>query len=275
MPQEGEPVVEKRVNSCFIGTDLEEKLQREGIRSLAICGLTTDHCVSTTARMAGNLGFATYVISDACATFDRQGPDGKVFPAEEVHEVALASLHGEFATVMSSSEVSGWVRQEAGAVRSSFLSVVDELVASDAPDEEVLEEVMRIVHNAHPLWDWSGIYLLVEDTLVVGPFAGSEEVPEHSRIEIGEGVCGMAVAEDENQTVRDVRELDNYLACSLSTRSELVVLIRHEERVVGQFDIDSDRVGAFSADDEAFLEELAGLIAPRVASLAEARSAGR
>jgi L-methionine (R)-S-oxide reductase len=109
---------------------------------------------------------------------------------------------------------------------SKLRAEVETLVSSDAPDERVIAEVVRLAHDAHPLWDWSGIYLLVDGTLVVGPFAGSDEPPEHSRIEVGYGVCGTAVAEDKNQLVEDVRELDNYLACSLSTRSELVVLIR-------------------------------------------------
>jgi L-methionine (R)-S-oxide reductase len=152
--------------------------------------------------------------------------------------------------------------------RSKLRGEVEALVASDAPDDEVLEEVVRLVHEAHPRWDWSGIYLLVDGTLVVGPFAGSEEPPEHSRIEVGDGVCGTAVAQDRNQLVDDVRELDNYLACSLSTRSELVVLIREDGRIVGQFDIDSDERGAFTQEDEALLEELATVVAPRVASLA-------
>ena len=152
--------------------------------------------------------------------------------------------------------------------RSKLRAEVEALVASDAPDEEVLERVVRLVHEAHPRWDWSGIYLLVDGTLVVGPFAGSEEPPEHSRIEVGDGVCGTAVVQDRNQLVDDVRELDNYLACSLSTRSELVVLIREDGRVVGQFDIDSDERGAFTQEDEALLEELATVVAPRVASLA-------
>jgi L-methionine (R)-S-oxide reductase len=152
--------------------------------------------------------------------------------------------------------------------RSGLKAEVEALAASDAPDERVLDEVVRLVHEAHSRWDWSGIYLLVDETLVVGPFAGSDELPEHSRIEVGDGVCGTAVAEDRNQLVQDVRELDNYLACSLSTRSELVVLIREDGRIVGQFDIDSDERGAFTQEDEALLEELAALISPRVASLA-------
>ncbi len=152
---------------------------------------------------------------------------------------------------------------------------VEALANSVAPDDEVLNEIVKLVHAAHPLWDWSGIYLMVDGALVVGPFAGSDEAPDHSRIEIGDGVCGTAVAENQNQIVEDVRELDNYLACSLHTRSELVVLIRHEGEIVGQFDIDSDTIGAFTSEDEALLEELADLIAPRVASLAASRrSAG-
>jgi nicotinamidase-related amidase len=104
-PAGDEPVIEKHVNSAFIGTDLEARLHRAGITTLVLTGMQTDHCVSTTARMAGNLGFTTYVVSDATATFDRVGPDGAVVQAEEVHRVNLASLHREFATVVSTSDV--------------------------------------------------------------------------------------------------------------------------------------------------------------------------
>jgi nicotinamidase-related amidase len=99
-PQANEPIIQKRVNSAFIGTDLEAQLRRNTIKTLVITGLTTNHCVSTTARMAGNLGFDTYVVSDATATFDRTGPDGKHYLAEEIHAVSLANLHEEFATII-------------------------------------------------------------------------------------------------------------------------------------------------------------------------------
>ena len=99
-PTQGEPIIQKSVNSAFIGTDLESHLRKQRITGLVIIGLTTDHCVSTTARMAGNLGFTTFVVSDATATFDRSGPNGKQHKASDVHEVSLASLHQEFATVV-------------------------------------------------------------------------------------------------------------------------------------------------------------------------------
>ena len=98
-PRAGEPVLRKKVNSAFIGTGLESLLRRKRIRAVVLVGITTDHCVSTTARMAGNMGFDTYVVSDATATFDRTGPDGRTCKAEEVHAVNLASLHKEFATI--------------------------------------------------------------------------------------------------------------------------------------------------------------------------------
>lgn len=105
LPRDGEPVFQKTVNSAFIGTTLASHLQSEGIDALVIVGLTTDHCVSTTARMAGNLGFDVVVVEDATATFDRVGPDGVHYSAEEMHRLALASLHGEFARVLSAREV--------------------------------------------------------------------------------------------------------------------------------------------------------------------------
>ena len=141
----------------------------------------------------------------------------------------------------------------------------ERLVASDGTDEEVLDEVVRLVHEAHPSWDWSGIYLMKDGVLELGPKTAPAD---HSRIEVGEGVCGTAVSEDKNQVVEDVREVENYLACSIHTRSEIVVLIRHGGRIVGQFDIDSDTVGAFTAEDEALLKEIGEVVAPRVAALA-------
>jgi nicotinamidase-related amidase len=103
VPLPGEPLYEKRAHSCFLGTSLEADLDASCHRTLVIVGLTTNHCVSTTTRMAGDLGFDAWVISDATATFDRVGPDGVHHSAEEIHAIALSDLHEEFATVIDTS----------------------------------------------------------------------------------------------------------------------------------------------------------------------------
>jgi nicotinamidase-related amidase len=100
-PNNNEPVIRKNVNSAFIGTDLKKRLDHLQITKLVIVGLTTDHCVSTTTRMAGNFGYETYLVSDATATFNKKGIDGRNFSAELIHDTALASLHGEFASVVN------------------------------------------------------------------------------------------------------------------------------------------------------------------------------
>jgi nicotinamidase-related amidase len=105
VPVEGERLYWKTVNSAFIGTSLESDLRQSGTTTLVVVGLTTNHCVSTTVRMAGNLGFDTFVVSDATATFDRAALDGRMRPAAEVHASALSDLHGEFATVIGTSDV--------------------------------------------------------------------------------------------------------------------------------------------------------------------------
>lgn len=109
-PQSHEGLVEKSVNSAFIGTNLEPRLSEIAAVGLVIAGLTTDHCISSTARMAGNLGFDTYVVSDATATFDRRNAAGDSFSAEDVHEVSLASLNDEFASVVTTDDLLSWIR---------------------------------------------------------------------------------------------------------------------------------------------------------------------
>lgn len=104
-PLPGEPLFRKSANSAFIGTGLEAHLRASGISTLVLAGLTTDHCVASTARMAADLGFRVIVVADATATFDREAPDGSMVPAEEIHRVTLATLHGEFATIRTTDEI--------------------------------------------------------------------------------------------------------------------------------------------------------------------------
>jgi nicotinamidase-related amidase len=104
-PEAKEPIIEKSVNSAFIGTNLENLLRARGLETLIITGLTTDHCVSTTTRMAGNMGFNCYVVADATATFERTGHDGTKYSAGQMHDIALASLNEEFASVVETDRV--------------------------------------------------------------------------------------------------------------------------------------------------------------------------
>ena len=99
-PVDGEPEITKNVNSAFIGTDLEERLRRNGAEVVAVAGLTTNHCCSTTARMAANLGFETWILDDALATHPCETPDGDLIAAEVMHRTELAALNGEFGEVM-------------------------------------------------------------------------------------------------------------------------------------------------------------------------------
>jgi GAF domain-containing protein len=121
---------------------------------------------------------------------------------------------------------------------------------------KAMEALSRLPH-----YNWSGVYRLEGDTLVLDQYVGA--ATDHTHIPVGRGVCGTAVAENANQVIEDVRELDNYLACSLQTRSEIVVLIRDGEKILGQIDIDGHTVGAFDSSDEAFLEQVAEILAER------------
>jgi nicotinamidase-related amidase len=104
---ESEPVFGKAVNSAFIGTDLEAHLRANFLSDLVICGITSIHCVNTTVRMAGNLGFSVRVPEDATATFARRNVmrPSEVIPAQVVHETALSVLHGEFCQVTTTAEI--------------------------------------------------------------------------------------------------------------------------------------------------------------------------
>jgi putative methionine-R-sulfoxide reductase with GAF domain len=143
----------------------------------------------------------------------------------------------------------------------SALEAVDRIVNREADAGEVLQKTVDVLHDRFEGYSWVGIYLVEGDDLVLGPWRGPEAT-EHVRIPVGQGICGAAAASGVTEVVDDVNADDRYLACFASTRSEIVVPIAYERRVVGEIDIDSDVPAAFGADDKSFLERVALLVSP-------------
>ena len=122
--------------------------------------------------------------------------------------------------------------------------------------DDVLAASVAFLKTVSPKFNWVGIYLLHGDTLELGPFVGA--ATDHTSIQVGVGVCGTAVARDQDMNVPDVTQLTNYLSCSIETASELVVLIRDGNgRVLGQIDIDSHTRNAFGPAEEAAVRQVA------------------
>lgn len=107
VPRPDEVVILKSVNGAFFGTDLELRLRRAGVHRLIVAGFFTNMCVETTVRTSGNLGYDTYLAHDACSTTNRIGPDGVDHDPETVHQLAIASLHGEFCTALTTDQICG------------------------------------------------------------------------------------------------------------------------------------------------------------------------
>jgi|SRR5215813_6604762 len=116
-PLGGEPVIPKRTNSAFIGTDLEHRLRAGGHVAVVVVGVITNNSVEATVRMAGNLGFATYLVADGCFTFGRPDWNGIVRSAEDVHAMSLANMNGEYCTVVTAAALLDGLFAAAGAGR--------------------------------------------------------------------------------------------------------------------------------------------------------------
>jgi L-methionine (R)-S-oxide reductase len=143
----------------------------------------------------------------------------------------------------------------------TLLEEVEAVVAAGGEADDVLRQVVDLLHDRCEQYSWVGIYLVEGDDLVLGPWKGPEET-DHVRIPIGQGICGAAAASGQTEIVDDVNADPRYLACFASTKSEIVVPIAYEGRVVGEIDIDSDKPAAFTEEDRTFLERVAELIAP-------------
>jgi L-methionine (R)-S-oxide reductase len=145
------------------------------------------------------------------------------------------------------------------------LHAIRSAIAPESDATSAMETAVRLLAEHVPDYTWVGIYLLDGNELVLGPFVGTPS--PHTRIPLGRGICGAAAAEKATIIVDDVNADPRYLACSLGTRSEIVVPIMHANDVFGEIDIDSDRIAAFGSTDRDLLESVAALLAPRLAGV--------
>jgi len=147
--------------------------------------------------------------------------------------------------------------------RGQLLTAIRSGIASAPNAESAMKQAVRLLKDAIPYYSWVGIYLLDGNELVLGPYLGKPS--PHTRIPLGRGICGAAAAEKATIVVDDVNADSRYLACSVETKSEIVVPIMEgppENKVVlGEIDIDSDTPAAFGAADRQLLEEVAALLA--------------
>jgi GAF domain-containing protein len=150
----------------------------------------------------------------------------------------------------------------AAPIQEQTLTAIINATRVETIPERALQRAVEILKREMPHYTWVGVYLLDGDELVLGPFLGKPS--PHTRIPIGRGICGAAARDKQTIVVDDVNADERYLACSLETKSEIVVPIMSGARVLGEIDIDSDRPAAFNKDDRNLLEEVANILAQKL-----------
>jgi len=141
---------------------------------------------------------------------------------------------------------------------TEIIKQIDELVQSKKEREDVLREAVKVLKENYEHYNWVGIYLLEGDELVLGPYLGKPS--PHTRIRLNKGICGAAASQKKTVNIPDVSADPRYLACSLETRSEIVVPIMRGNQVFGEIDIDSDKLSAFSKEDQLLLEQVCSIL---------------
>lgn len=147
---------------------------------------------------------------------------------------------------------------------TAALEAIDHAVQSAPDANAALQATVELLAQHLADYHWTGVYLLEGNELCLGPFVGKPS--PHTRIPLGRGICGAAAAEKTSIIVDDVNTDPRYLACSVETRSEIVVPIMLNGDVLGELDIDSDKVGAFGPADRELLEQVARRLAPKIAA---------
>ena len=142
-----------------------------------------------------------------------------------------------------------------------LLTAIGSAVAAAPTTESAMQQVVRLLKDGVPHYTWVGIYVVEGEELVLGPYIGKPS--PHTRIPLGKGICGAAVTEKATIVVDDVNADPRYLACSIETKSEIVVPIMRGGQALGEIDIDSDHAAAFGDRDRALLEPIAAMLADR------------
>ena len=204
----------------------------------------------------------SYAIRDAIAAI--------AIPTVEVH---LSDISTREAFRRKSVIAEVCVEQISGFGKDSYFFGVEALIGNAALNEiktkngensdraALLRKTVAVLHAAFPKYDWTGIYLVEGNDLVLHNFHGAPS--PHERIPIGQGICGAAVAEEQSIIVPDVNADPRYLACSIETKSEIVVPIYAGDTIIGEIDIDSHQVDVFQPHDERFLRRVAAVIGER------------
>ena len=146
--------------------------------------------------------------------------------------------------------------------RDGLMTALQSAIAAAPAPESAMQQAVRLLKDAIPHYSWVGIYVIEGDELVLGPYLGKPS--PHTRIPLGRGICGAAATEKATIVVDDVNADPRYLACSIETKSEIVVPIMRGDRVLGEIDIDSDQPAAFGEDDRVLLEAIAPALAQRL-----------
>jgi len=128
---------------------------------------------------------------------------------------------------------------------------------------DILQQIVDVLYEGFEKYNWVGIYLVRGDELILGPWRGVQAT-EHTRIPLGRGVCGAAATSGKTEVVDDVSQDTRYLSCFVTTRSEIVVPIKRDQRILGEIDIDSEEPAAFDANDVVFLEKVADMLSPHI-----------
>jgi len=138
---------------------------------------------------------------------------------------------------------------------------IKDMLASEIPDK--LQQIVDFLYASFDNYSWIGIYIVEGNNLILGPWNGLEAT-EHVKIPIGKGICGSAAATGKTEVIADVNDDNRYLSCFVSTKSEIVVPIKKDGKIIAEIDIDSDKRDAFSIEDEEFLEKIADMLAEHI-----------